>query len=66
MKKIIPTENATGALELFSQAVEANGILFNSDQVPVNPQSGKIDEGKLMIMPLAGPTYTPELGFTIR
>jgi len=25
----------------------------------------KIDKGKLMIMPLAGPAYTPELGFTI-
>ena len=25
----------------------------------------KIDNGKLMIMPLAGPAYTPELGFTI-
>jgi hypothetical protein len=25
----------------------------------------KIDAGKLMITPLAGPAYTPELGFTI-
>jgi hypothetical protein len=25
----------------------------------------KIDEGKPMIMPLAGPAYTPELGFTL-
>ncbi len=25
----------------------------------------KIDQGKLMITPLAGPAYSPELGFTI-
>jgi len=25
----------------------------------------KIDSGKLMVTPLAGPAYTPELGFTI-
>lgn len=25
----------------------------------------KIDEGKLLVLPLAGPAYTPELGFTV-
>jgi len=45
MKKIISTENAPKAVGPYSQAVEANGILFISGQIPIDPSIGKIVEG---------------------
>ncbi|MGM0503412.1 MAG: RidA family protein [Bacteroidota bacterium] len=45
MKKIIYTENAPKAIGPYSQAVEINGTLYISGQVPVNPESGDIPEG---------------------
>ncbi len=45
MKKIIQTENAPKAIGPYSQAVEHNGTLFISGQVPINPKTGKIIEG---------------------
>ncbi|MBQ9470085.1 MAG: RidA family protein [Bacteroidales bacterium] len=45
MKKIIKTDNAPKAVGPYSQAVEANGLLFISGQIPVNPATGKIPEG---------------------
>ncbi|MDR1584637.1 MAG: RidA family protein [Prevotellaceae bacterium] len=43
MKKIINTSNAPAAIGPYSQAVEANGMLFISGQLPVNPAAGKIE-----------------------
>jgi 2-iminobutanoate/2-iminopropanoate deaminase len=45
MKKIIYTETAPKAVGPYSQAVETNGMLFISGQVPINPAIGKIVEG---------------------
>ena len=45
MKKIIYTENAPKAIGPYSQAVEINGTLYISGQVPVNPETGDISEG---------------------
>ncbi len=45
MKKIISTEKAPKAIGPYSQAVEANGMLFISGQVPVNPETGKVVDG---------------------
>jgi 2-iminobutanoate/2-iminopropanoate deaminase len=45
MKKIIFTEKAPKAIGPYSQAIEINGTLYISGQVPVNPQTGKIPEG---------------------
>jgi len=45
MKKIISTNNAPGAIGPYSQAVEINGTLYISGQVPVNPATGKVVEG---------------------
>lgn len=45
MKKIINTEKAPKAVGPYSQAVEANGFLFISGQIPINPATGKIVEG---------------------
>lgn len=45
MKKIIHTEKAPAAVGPYSQAVEMNGTLYVSGQVPLDPVSGKIVEG---------------------
>jgi len=43
MKKIINTPNAPAAIGPYSQAVEANGTLYISGQLPINPKTGKIE-----------------------
>ena len=45
MKKIVHTDKAPKAIGPYSQAIEANGMLFISGQVPVNPENGQILEG---------------------
>ena len=44
-KRIINTKNAPAAIGPYSQAVEANGMLFISGQIPVDPATGKIPSG---------------------
>jgi 2-iminobutanoate/2-iminopropanoate deaminase len=43
MKRIINTPNAPAAIGPYSQAVEANGTLYISGQLPINPSVGKIE-----------------------
>ncbi|ASB47653.1 RidA family protein [Alkalitalea saponilacus] len=45
MKRIIQTENAPAAIGPYSQAIEKNGTLYISGQIPVNPATGQIVEG---------------------
>jgi len=45
MKKVIYTEQAPNAVGPYSQAIEHNGHLFISGQIPINPATGKIVEG---------------------
>ena len=45
MKKIINTPNAPAAIGPYSQAVEVNGTLYISGQVPIDPATGKVVEG---------------------
>lgn len=45
MKRIIATENAPKAVAAYSQAVEMNGMLFISGQVPLDPATGKLVDG---------------------
>lgn len=45
MKKIIHTNAAPKAIGPYSQAVEANGMLFISGQVPIDPGTGKVVDG---------------------
>ena len=45
MKKVINTVNAPNAIGPYSQAVEANGMLFISGQIGIDPATGKIVEG---------------------
>jgi len=45
MKRIISTTKAPGAIGPYSQAIEVNGTLYISGQVPVNPATGKVVDG---------------------
>ncbi len=45
MKKVINTSNAPNAVGPYSQAIEMNGMLFISGQIPIDPNTGKIIEG---------------------
>lgn len=45
MKKVIYTENAPKAVGPYSQAIEKNGTLYISGQVPIDPATNKIVEG---------------------
>jgi len=44
MKKIIHTAQAPKAIGPYSQAIEVNGMLFISGQIPVIPETGQIPE----------------------
>ena len=45
MKKVINTSKAPAAIGPYSQAIEANGTLYISGQIPIDPAVGKIVEG---------------------
>ncbi|MEI6890268.1 MAG: RidA family protein [Bacteroidales bacterium] len=45
MKRFISTPDAPKAIAAYSQAVETNGMLFISGQVPIDPSTGKMVEG---------------------
>lgn len=42
MKKIIATKNAPAAIGPYSQAIEANGLIFISGQLPIDPATGQM------------------------
>ena len=45
MKKVISTSNAPAAIGSYSQAIETDGYVFTSGQIPINPATGEV-EGK--------------------
>jgi len=45
MKRIITTNNAPQAIGPYNQAVEVNGTLYISGQVPLDPETMKVVEG---------------------
>lgn len=45
MKEIVSTENAPGAIGPYSQAIKANGMIFCSGQIPIDPSTGEFVEG---------------------
>ncbi|MBO8479024.1 MAG: RidA family protein [Bacteroidetes bacterium] len=44
MKKVIATSNAPKAVGPYSQAIEVNGTLYISGQIPVVPADGSVPE----------------------
>ena len=49
MKKIIATPEAPAAIGPYSQAIEANGMLFISGQIPMDPGTGEIVSGDISV-----------------
>lgn len=45
MKKVIATKNAPAAIGPYSQAIESNGFVFVSGQIPIVPETGNVVEG---------------------
>lgn len=45
MKRIITTDRAPAAVGPYSQAVEANGFLFCSGQIPLRPDGSLVEGG---------------------
>ena len=45
MKKVIATTAAPAAIGPYSQAIEANGIVFVSGQLPIDPATGEFAQG---------------------
>jgi 2-iminobutanoate/2-iminopropanoate deaminase len=45
VKEIIQTEHAPNAIGPYSQAVKANGLVFASGQIPIDPQTGQFVPG---------------------
>jgi 2-iminobutanoate/2-iminopropanoate deaminase len=45
MREVIATQNAPQAIGPYSQAIRANGFIFVSGQIPVNPATQQIVEG---------------------
>ncbi len=47
MKKEIESANAPKAIGPYSQAIAANGFVFASGQIPIDPSSGKLSTGSI-------------------
>jgi 2-iminobutanoate/2-iminopropanoate deaminase len=45
MKIVISTQNAPAAIGPYSQAIEANGMVFISGQLPIDPLTGELVTG---------------------
>ncbi|HKO97581.1 MAG TPA: RidA family protein [Pyrinomonadaceae bacterium] len=48
MKQIVKTDNAPQAIGPYSQAVKANGFVFASGQIPIDPATGQFVEGGIV------------------
>jgi 2-iminobutanoate/2-iminopropanoate deaminase len=49
MKKVISTDQAPKAIGPYSQAIECNGLLFISGQIPIDPSTGAIVDGDIKV-----------------
>jgi 2-iminobutanoate/2-iminopropanoate deaminase len=45
LKEIIKTEHAPQAIGPYSQAIKANGLIFASGQIPIDPHTGQFVAG---------------------
>ena len=45
MKKVICSSNAPSAIGPYSQAIAANGMVYTSGQLPIDPMTGAFPEG---------------------
>ena len=48
MKEIISTDKAPGAIGPYSQAIKANGMVFCSGQIPIDPATGEFVSSEIV------------------
>ena len=48
-KKIIATDKAPQAIGPYSQAIEANGFIFTSGMIPIDPATNTLVEGDIKV-----------------
>ncbi len=48
-KKVIESNDATGAVGPYSQAIQAGNLMFTSGQLPIDPTTGKIPDGPISV-----------------
>lgn len=48
-KEIIATDKAPQAIGPYSQAIEANGFVFTSGMIPIDPATNKLVEGDIKV-----------------
>ena len=46
-RKVIQTEDAPSAIGPYSQAIVANGVVYCSGQIPLNPNTGELITGSI-------------------
>lgn len=69
MKKVFETKKAPAPIGPYSQAVEANGFLFCSGQIALDPVSGQIlsgsvaEQAELVMKNISGVLEEAKLGF---
>jgi len=49
MKEIIETTDAPSSIGPYSQAIRANGFIFVSGQIPIQPDTGLVVEGDIAV-----------------
>ena len=42
--EVVYTKDAPDAIGPYSQAIKANGMVFTSGQIAINPANGKVEE----------------------
>ncbi|HEY4786284.1 MAG TPA: RidA family protein [Bacteroidales bacterium] len=47
MKRVISSSGAPSAIGPYSQAIEVNGTLYVSGQIPIDPKTGKLVDGNI-------------------
>ena len=49
MKKVISTQDAPAAIGPYNQAIEANGFIFLSGQIPIDPTTNEVVNGGIKL-----------------
>jgi 2-iminobutanoate/2-iminopropanoate deaminase len=49
MREAVATAKAPEAIGPYSQAIKANGLVFSSGQIPVDPATGRIVDGDVAV-----------------
>lgn len=49
MKEIVSTKTAPAAIGPYSQAIRYGGLLFLSGQIPIDPSTGNLVEGDIVV-----------------